>query len=156
MSYLKMERQYIKDLSYECSDKKLTEESGKPKVSVKVDVGANKVAEQDDLYRVTLKVDVNADCDDGSKLFICELSYVGEFSISDIKKEEDLEQVLLILCPQSLFPYVARIIRDVTHDGAFSPVNIDHIEFATLYHDSKKRQQEQAAGNNEQQEDGSA
>ena len=40
---------------------------------------------------------------------------------------------LLIECPRLVFPFVRRIISDVTRDGGFPPLNIDTVDFVNLY-----------------------
>ena len=39
----------------------------------------------------------------------------------------------MIECPRLLFPFVRRIISDVTRDGGFPPLNIDTVDFLALY-----------------------
>ena len=38
-----------------------------------------------------------------------------------------------------LFPFVRRIISDVTHDGGFPPLNIDNVDFLALYRQEMAR-----------------
>jgi preprotein translocase subunit SecB len=57
--------------------------------------------------------------------------------------EQALEPFLLINCPMLLFPFLRRIVADLTREGGFPPLLLDPIDFAGLY---LKRQQEQAAG----------
>ena len=47
--------------------------------------------------------------------------------------DEQLHPFLLIECPRMVFPFVRRIISDVTRDGGFPPLNIDTIDFMALY-----------------------
>jgi preprotein translocase subunit SecB len=58
---------------------------------------------------------------------------------------EQLHPFLLIECPRLLFPFIRRIISDVTHDGGFPPLNIDSVDFLTLYRQEMARRA-QAAG----------
>jgi preprotein translocase subunit SecB len=44
-----------------------------------------------------------------------------------------------------LFPYVRRIVSDVTRDGGFPPLNLETIDFVALYRaELARRAQEQA------------
>ncbi len=43
--------------------------------------------------------------------------------------DEQLHPFLLIECPRMLFPFVRRIVSDVTRDGGFPPVNLDNVDF---------------------------
>jgi preprotein translocase subunit SecB len=47
--------------------------------------------------------------------------------------EDQLHPFLLIECPRLLFPYVRRIISDVTRDGGFPSLNVDTVDFMALY-----------------------
>ena len=47
--------------------------------------------------------------------------------------DEQLHPFLLIECPRMLFPFVRRIVSDITRDGGFPPLNLDTIDFVTLY-----------------------
>ena len=40
---------------------------------------------------------------------------------------------LLIECPRMLFPFVRRIVSDVTRDGGYPPLGLDTIDFLALY-----------------------
>ena len=44
-----------------------------------------------------------------------------------------LEQVLLIYCPNLLFPFLRRIIANISTDGGLAPLMLDPIDFADLY-----------------------
>jgi preprotein translocase subunit SecB len=38
-----------------------------------------------------------------------------------------------------IFPYVRRIVSDVTRDGGFPPLNLDNIDFVSLYRQELQR-----------------
>ncbi|MAR19168.1 MAG: hypothetical protein CML44_07345, partial [Rhodobacteraceae bacterium] len=40
---------------------------------------------------------------------------------------------LLVECPRIMFPYLRRIISDVTRDGGFPPLNLEQIDFLSMY-----------------------
>ena len=44
-----------------------------------------------------------------------------------------------------LFPFIRRIISDVTHDGGFPPLNIDNVDFMALYRQEMARRAAAAA-----------
>ena len=62
--------------------------------------------------------------------------------------EQALEPFLLINCPSLLFPFLRRLVADLTREGGFPPLLLDPIDFAGLF---VKRQQE---GEQEAQADG--
>ncbi len=46
---------------------------------------------------------------------------------------------LLIECPRMIFPYVRRIVSDVTRDGGFPPFMLEPVDFAALYRQQMQR-----------------
>ena len=122
--------QYIKDLSFENpgAPGSLVGNKETPKIDVSVDVQIQKLAPNS--FEVSLVVAANASIND-KKLFLVELSYAGIFSIA--VPEEELEPVLMIYCPNMLFPYARRIVSDSVRDGGFPPLMLDPIDFAMLY-----------------------
>ena len=131
MSNIKVISQYIKDLSFEtpASPEIFLEGHGKPNIELSIDIDAKKIS--DEIYEITLKILANASSN-STKIFICEIAYAGIFSIQKIE-DEMMEQILLIYCPNLLFPFLRRIIANLTIDSAFPPLMIDPIDFADLY-----------------------
>jgi preprotein translocase subunit SecB len=134
--------QYIKDLSFENpgAPSSLVGNKETPKIDVSVDVQIQKLAESS--FEVTLVVSANANVN-AKKLFLVELSYAGVFSIN--VPEEELEPVLMIYCPNMLFPYARRIVSDSVRDGGFPPLMLDPIDFAMLYQQHKMSQMKKQA-----------
>lgn len=122
--------QYIKDLSFENpgAPASLVGNKETPKIDVSVDVQIQKLAENS--FEVALAVTANANVND-KKLFLVELNYAGIFTIN--VPAEELEPVLMIYCPNMLFPYARRIVSDSVRDGGFPPLMLDPIDFAMLY-----------------------
>jgi preprotein translocase subunit SecB len=56
--------------------------------------------------------------------------------------QEQMHPFLLIECPRILFPFARRIISDVTRDGGFPALNLDMIDFMSLYRQELLRQQQ--------------
>ena len=148
-SQIKMQvlAQYVRDMSFEnmVVQKGLTAGEVQPDIQVAVSLDARKrpVANQFEVitkFKVTSKNKVNGDV-----LFLLELEYGGTFQIEGVA-EEQLHPFLLIECPRLLFPYVRRIISDVTRDGGFPPLNVDQVDFMALYRQElARRAQAQAA-----------
>ena len=87
--------QYVKDLSFESPEAPacFLEIKTAPKIDLTLDI---KVEHQDnDAYEVILKVAAKALHED-KPLFLLELEYAGLFSIKNVEKEEQKEQILLI------------------------------------------------------------
>ncbi|MCA3480074.1 MAG: protein-export chaperone SecB, partial [Rhodobacter sp.] len=55
---------------------------------------------------------------------------------------EQLHPFLLIECPRMLFPFVRRIISDVTRDGGFPALNVDTVDYMALYRQELARRAE--------------
>lgn len=134
--------QYIRDLSFEnvVVQKGLTSSEVQPDVQVAVSLDARKrqADHQYDVitkFKVTSKNKVN-----GDTLFLLELDYAGTFHVEGVS-EEQLHPFLLIECPRLLFPFIRRIISDVTRDGGFPPLNVDNVDFVALYRQELARRQ---------------
>ncbi len=122
--------QYIKDLSFENpSAPRSLRTAGKPSIQINFNVQAQPVGEE--LYEVALTLEADATSDDGV-LYNLELVYAGGFRLHNLPKEA-IQPVLFIECPALLFPFVRRIVGDLTREGGFPPLLIDPIDFASLY-----------------------
>ena len=65
-------------------------------------------------------------------IFLLELDYGGIFKIENIP-DDQLHPFLMIECPRMLFPFVRRVIHDITRDGGYPPLNLDTIDFMAMY-----------------------
>jgi preprotein translocase subunit SecB len=139
---LQILNQYTRDLSFEnLAVQKGLASDGKPEVRVAVNVDAQKRG--DDRYEVALKVKVESNVGE-SPVFILELDVAGLFTIQNVP-EQQLHPVLMIECPRLIFPYVRRIVGDVTRDGAYPPLNLEMIDFVALYRAELARRQQATA-----------
>lgn len=137
--------QYIRDMSFEnmVAKKGLSGAEVQPDIQVAVSLDARKrpVDHQYDViskYRCTSKNKTN-----GETLFLLEVEYGAIFHVEGVP-EEQLHPFLLIECPRLVFPFVRRIISDVTRDGGFPPLNIDTVDFVTLYRQELARRAQAA------------
>ncbi len=141
--------QFIRDMSFEnmVAQKGISGTDVQPDIQVAVSLDARKRAadHQFDIitkFKVTSKNKANDET-----LFLLEVDYGGVFHVEGVP-EEQLHPFLLIECPRLLFPFVRRIISDVTRDGGFPPLNIDTVDFLALYRqEMARRAQAQAAVN---------
>jgi preprotein translocase subunit SecB len=133
--------QYIRDLSFEniLSQKGSTGEVV-PDVKVQVNLDARKRSTEHQ-FEVAMKLRVDSVAKESNdKLFLMELDYVGVFQVEGVP-EDQLHPFLLIECPRMLFPFVRRIVSDVTRDGGFPPLNLETIDFVALYRNELMRRQ---------------
>ena len=126
--------QFVRDMSFEnvVAQKGLNGADVQPDVQVAVSLDARKRSTENQYevlnkFRVTSKNKTN-----GDTLFLLELEYGGIFHVEGVP-EEQLHPFLLIECPRLLFPFIRRIISDVTRDGGFPPLNIDTVDYLALY-----------------------
>lgn len=143
--------QFIRDLSFENVVAQKGAPSGEvaPEINVQVSLDGRKRGAENQ-YEVTTKFKVTSvNSSDKQPLFLAELDYGGVFQIEGVP-EDQMHPFLMIECPRMLFPFVRRIISDVTRDGGFPPFNMDPVDFVSLYRQELARraqaQQQQAEG----------
>ena len=125
--------QFIRDMSFEnILAQKGVEGEVQPEISVEVALDAKK-RPADNQYEIITKYTVGSrNKNGGQQLFLLELEYGGIFQVENVP-EEQLHPFLMIECPRMLFPFVRRIVSDITRDGGFPPLNLDTVDFLALY-----------------------
>lgn len=141
--------QYIRDVSFEnvLAQKGLTTNDVQPDIQVQVALDASK-RPQDNQFEVVQKYKVTAvNKVNNEKLFLLEIEY-GSIHLIEGVPEDQLHPFLLIECPRMVFPFVRRIVSDMTRDGGFPPLNLEPVDFLNLYRQElARRAQQQPAGN---------
>jgi len=137
--------QFIRDMSFEniLAQKGINGEVN-PDVQVQVNLDGRK-RQIENQYEVVIKLKIvskNKETDDN--LFLLEMEYGGIFMITGVP-DDQLHPFLLIECPRMLFPFLRRIVSDVTRDGGFPPLNLDTIDFLQLYRNELARRQAEAS-----------
>lgn len=134
--------QYVRDLSFEniAAQKGLASE-GKPDVRVTVNLDVQ--PKGPDRYEVALKLKIESNVA-GAAVFILELDYAGLFVIQNVPQDQ-LTALVMVECPRLIFPYVRRIVGDVTRDGGYPPLNLEQMDFVSLYRNEIARRQAEAA-----------
>lgn len=139
---VKILNQYIRDLSFEnVAIQKGKMPEGQTGFNVQVSLDARKI--QENQYEVINKLQVTAAVGE-EKIFILELDYAGRFQIENVP-ENQLHPFLMIECPRMIFPYLRRVVGDVTRDGGYPPLNLDNIDYVTLYRNEISRRAEEQA-----------
>jgi preprotein translocase subunit SecB len=126
--------QFVRDMSFEnIAAQKAVNGQVQPDIQVQVALDARK-REAEDQYDVIMKLKVESKTKEETpqSIFLMELEYGGIFKVENISNEQ-LHPFLLIECPRMLFPFVRRIVSDVTRDGGYPPLNLDTIDFLALY-----------------------
>jgi preprotein translocase subunit SecB len=141
--------QFIRDLSFEnVLAQKGIQGEVTPEIQVQVNIDARKRS-QENQYELVMTFKVSSkNRNGGEQLFLLEIDYGGVFLLEGIP-EQQIHPFLMIECPRMLFPFVRRIISDVTRDGGFPAVNIDVVDFMGIYRQELARRAaaEQAQGN---------
>lgn len=144
--------QYIKNISLKIPNSPqiyLKPNDTRPNIDVSIDIDAKKLTQKDkdgessssQIFEITLKISADASYNDDSiddkdakddSLFILDISYSGLFQITQ-DDEALLEQILLIYCPNLLFPFLRRIVANVISDANLPPLMLEPIDFNALY-----------------------
>jgi preprotein translocase subunit SecB len=134
--------QYIKDLSFENPNvRRLLGGPGEqPALRVEVNVNATKLA--DKMFESAIQFKAEAASKTGV-IYDLELAYAGLFEVQNLP-DQALVPFLLINCPSLLFPFLRRIVADLTREGGFPPLLLDPIDFAALF--VQRQQQGQQTG----------
>ncbi|NAZ37776.1 protein-export chaperone SecB [Rubellimicrobium sp. CFH 75288] len=137
--------QYVRDLSFEnVLARKGVGGDLTPEIQVQVALDAKRRSAENQ-YEVATKLNATSRTKAaGEVLFALEIDYVGVFEIAGVP-EDQLHAYLLIECPRQTFPFLRRIVSDVTRDGGFPALNLDSIDFVALYRAEIARRA-QAAG----------
>ena len=139
--------QYIRDMSFEniLAQKGVTGEA-QPEIQVQVNLDARK-RKPENQYEVITKLNVTSRTKEKSEpLFVLEIEYAGVFEVTGVP-EEQMHPYLLIECPRITFPYLRRIVSDITRDGGFPQLNLEQIDFLALYRSELARRAEAEKAN---------
>ena len=132
---IKLIGQYIKDLSFE----NFAAQSGtlsRERKNIDMDLNLSRKKLNDNVFEVTLNFLVDANISN-KKIFLLELSYASLYEIRELSKKEELKKTLLVDCPNIMFPFLRQIVFNITRESGLSPVNLDFINFDSLYNGNK-------------------
>lgn len=136
--------QYLKDLSFENPnvDKLLSGGGETPKLTVEVNVTGRQI--EGEMFESTIELKANA-VNNITNIYVLECSYAGVFKIESMPKEA-LEPFLLISGPTMIFPFLRRLVADLTREGGYPPLLLDPIDFGALFVKRQREAKEKAAG----------
>ena len=133
--------QYVKDLSFENPNAPASYQwQGAPQIDVQFNIGADGVGEN--LFEVTLKIDVSSKTDEGTA-FVIDLKYAGLFGVRNVP-DDQLQPFFLAEAPRILFPFARRVIADAVRDGGYPPLLLEPIDFNGIYLQQLAAQQAEA------------
>lgn len=119
---------YIKDLSFENTGAPAAVDKDGLRLDISVGID---VRRRDELYEVLLSISATA-LQESEILFIVEVSYAGLFEMAGIEAAA-CERFAFCEAPRIMFPFVDRIIADVTRDGGYPPLNLTPPDWTALY-----------------------
>jgi preprotein translocase subunit SecB len=122
-------RLYIKDISFE-SPKVPGIFSQQIQPELKVDVGVRPKQVQENMWEVSLKLTIEAKAA-AETAFLIEIEQCGLFDIRNAQKPE-MEQILGVFCPTTLFPYARQAVDNIMLQGGFPPLMLAPINFEML------------------------
>jgi len=128
--------QYIKDLSFENPNitKLLAGPPDNPNLKLEINVAAADIGQGVHESAIQFKAEAVSKL---GTIYELEMVYAGLFKVENAPPEA-LEPLLHINGPALLFPFVRRIVADLTREGGFPPLLLDPVDFAALY--MKKRE----------------
>ena len=138
-----IEKVYVKDLSLEVPNAPeifLTREN--PNVQIQLQTEGKAV--QDGVFDVTLTVTVTAKIGEKT-MFLVEVRQAGIFQIRNVP-QEDLEPVMMVGCPNILFPYAREAVSDAVTRAGFQPVLLSPVNFESLYHAQRQQAAQRSNG----------
>jgi preprotein translocase subunit SecB len=137
--------QYIRDLSFEniLAQKGVSGDvTPDIQIQVKLDARKRSIANQ---YETVIKLNIDSKSKDtNDQLFLLEIEYAGVFTVTGVP-DEQLHPFLMIECPRMIFPFLRRVVSDLTQDGGFPALNLETIDFMQLYRSEALRRQTEAA-----------
>ncbi len=138
-----LQRIYIRDLSFEVPlGAAAYDRPWKPSVQVELNTSASPV--DDGRHEVVLKITLKATLEE-DVAFLIELQQAGVFVVRGLEGEA-LRQVLMIACPNILFPYARETIDMMALKGSFPPVMLQPVNFEALYLQARQQAEQKAAG----------
>lgn len=122
-------RIYVKDLSYELPRApQIFQQQYQPEMKVEVNVTPKKMA--NNFYEVSLNVLLDAKVENES-VFMVEIEQSGIFEIKNATPQQ-LDHILLVFCPQTLFPYARSHIDQAMIMGSLPPIMLAPINFEAM------------------------
>lgn len=139
----RMQKMYIKDLSFENpnSPDVFTTMKGDPAVEVNLQLNNKKI--DADHYEVALQITAKVSQKEDSKvLFILEIEHAAVFLMKNIPQEH-MPMLLGVDCPTLLFPFTRQVVSQVSIDGGFVPFLMEPVNFMALFQNAQKKKEEE-------------
>ena len=134
---LLLRAQYVKDLSFENPRAPASLFSLREAPAMDVNVSLNAQRLDANVFELTIHISVRAQAEKAT-IFLSDLAYGGVFELQNIP-DNAVEQAVFVQGAQLLYPFARRVIADVTRDGGFPPLQLEPIDFLSMYRDQRGR-----------------
>lgn len=125
-----IEKLYVKDLSLEVPNApQIFLDREPPQIAIELQTNANSLG--DGMYDVSIKVTVTAKAGEKT-VFLVEVTQAGVFGVTGVP-EDQLQPILMIACPNILFPYAREAISTTVTRAGFLPVLLNPVNFEALF-----------------------
>lgn len=133
-----IEKLYVKDLSLEVPHApSIYLEREAPQIDLQMN--AEHSAIDEGIYEVVIKITLTAKLSSQDKvLFLIEAEQAGIFQLRNIPAG-DMENLLAVVCPDILYPYIREVVTDTSVRAGFAPVLLNPVNFQALYQQQKDR-----------------
>ena len=122
-------RLYVKDFSFESpKSPQVFQQQHQPEMKVEVNVTPKNLG--NNFYEVSLNILIDAKAQNES-IFVAEIEQAGIFEIKNANQQQ-LDHILLVFCPQTLFPYARTHVDQAMTMGSFPPIMLAPINFETM------------------------
>lgn len=134
-----IEKIYVKDLSLEIPHAPgIFLERESPHIDLQLHSQANSI--EQGVYEVLITITVTSRLKEKDKVvFLIEAKQAGIFQVRNLPPEE-VEQVLGVVCPNIIFPYLREVVSDLAVRAGFAPVLLNPINFDVLFQQQKQLQ----------------
>ena len=134
-----IEKIYVKDLSLEIPHAPgIFLERENPHIDLQLHSQATAIEEG--LFEVMITITVTSRLKEKDKVaFLIEARQAGIFQVRNLPQQE-VEQVLGVVCPNIVFPFLREVVSDLAVRAGFSPVLLNPINFDVLYQQQKQLQ----------------
>jgi preprotein translocase subunit SecB len=126
--------QYVKSVDFQGPNRSKKFE-GEAKTNISFNLKTVEI--ENGLYEVDLGLLAEIG-NDSEKVVSLNINYAALYQLSNIPSENQ-EPILMIEGPRLMYPYLQRIVSDLTRDGGLPPFSLPPIDFAQAYAESQKQ-----------------
>lgn len=138
-----LQRMYLKDLSLEQPNSpQILLEQAQPQVDIQLGMAAEVI--DDGIYEASVTATVTTKVGDRT-MFLIEAKQAGIFEIRHFP-DEQVQAILGVVCPQTIYPYLRAIVSDVCTRAGFPPILLAEVNFQAMF--EAQQQAQSGAGAN--------